>query len=494
MANKPLKTSDQEKQLKPPPPLPYSLICPINGNKVTYNYAYSPLRLRLDIICLYNTDLDARTLSALQGQFKFWLDRQLDRVDSNYMYTLDSILANLWEAHKSNKQLITPLRRKSWSNKNNPKKLGHTLLRRTLTFLHEKGFVIIHKGKPSEFDSLATWCSATPLLVHWFELDGMRTMLNENANFVELRKTKKVKKLLTDSRHIGGGVYESYETRKTVKESYTVPIPSRYKNKAKLYSESVRGYNNLWTNFSVSLDGNYVRPWCHRVFNETMLMGGRFYGGFQTLPKLDRERLLIDGMPTVEPDFSGLHFNLLYARKGIQFDNYNDDVYAVDGYDRRVIKLVMLPLMNTTKLSVLEGNITTSGMPQVKRAYQLYKCECEQHKRLKDQGIANKKPKEKFTGFIEGIPDNTSGSDLLAALKDKHKFIADFFGTENLGITLQNQDSTIMANIISRLTAKHIPMLPVHDSIRCKISDFTIVYDMMLEQYNLSTGFKIRVT
>jgi hypothetical protein len=476
----------------------FSLKHPVKGKfriDPVFSLAKNPHHLRLDIECSSSSNLDISSLDYLQTYFNSWLCVRFSKINTKYPLVLDTLLANLWIAHISNSQVITPFRKQSITYRN-PDKIGYDVLKTTITFLAEIGLITINKGKPSQFDGIATWCSANSILVHWFELDAMRAKLKDNASFVELHVTNKVKRQRMKRRKLGDGIYESYLGYESMREVETVPIPKRDQPLAKRLSNLVRGYNELWTNHLVTHNDDYIIPWCRRVFNKNLRLGGRFYGPFQNIPKLDRKDILIDTMPTVEPDFGGLHFNLLYAEAGIQFDNDNDDVYTgVGDYPREVIKAVMLPLMNTTKLGTLAGNISTSGKPHIKRMYAIHKRDKEYHDKLSAQGIASKQPKapEPLKGFINGIPDNTNGHDLIAKLKQRHHAIAHNFGSVDLGIRLQNKDSNIMAGILGVLIAKHIPALPVHDSIRCKISDEAIVRDTMQSQYQLTTGFKISI-
>lgn len=55
------------------------------------------------------------------------------------------------------------------------------------------------------------------------------------------------------------------------------------------------------------------RSFCRGSFD----MGGRFYGLIQHLDEDARERLLIDGEPVAELDFSALHTLMLYHEDGI---------------------------------------------------------------------------------------------------------------------------------------------------------------------------------
>jgi hypothetical protein len=457
-------------------------------------YANNPWHLSLDLVCLVDTTIDIISLDGLKGSLIFWLymrdKRNLsDSLNLKHSIALDSILANLWVAHSSRKQLVVGLRKEAITI-NNPNKIGHAVKRNVLDFLADKGFIKMYKGKPNQFESLATWCGASTSLVRWFEIDSIRAQLAKNALFVELRKLETKKVTTTKRKRLISGAYEDVPITNTVKTWVETQIPIRDKVKARKLGKAVREFNYLWTNHYPTLNGDPILPYCRRVFNGSFTKGGRWYGSYQPLLKPKREQILIDDMPTLEPDFSGLHFNLLYANEGIQWGG--DDVYEVDGYDREVIKRVCLPLMNTTSLRGLEGHITTSGKPHVKAAYQKYKAAMERYNKAKAKGAAWRKP-DPFEGFIEGIPDYTDGTELIAALKLKHEPIARRFGEVDLGLKTQYQDSQIMAAIIEELTKRHIPVLPVHDSVRCKVSDYAIVYDTMREQYKAATGFNIIV-
>ena len=65
------------------------------------------------------------------------------------------------------------------------------------------------------------------------------------------------------------------------------------------------------------------------------------------------------------------------------------------------------------------------------------------------------------------------------------------FGTPHIGLTLQRADSEIIANALDILEG--VPVLPVHDSIRCKVLDLGRVEQAMLSAYSSATGQTITV-
>ena len=452
------------------PHLPYSL-SPIPSIP-TFCLASKPLSLNLDLIIHLTANLNSKFLTRIHLEFDTWLHNRLKRVNKNYNKCLDTMVANLWDAHQSSSQLITPLQAISITY-NNSDKLGYDMIINTLKFLSAKEYIHLNKGEARMNSGIATWCTSTPKLSRWFELDEMQTKLKENATFVVLRKKLPVETVVTKSRTVDNEI-EFYQTTATVKRNTDVPIPSSQKAKARRLAKTVRAYNQLWTNSSATLNGYHIRPWCRRIFNNNLNLGGRYYGEFQTLPKVDRAKILINDFPTIEPDYSGLHFNLLYAQEGIQLHS-GDDVYKVRGYARSTIKAVMLVLLNTTKLNTLAGNITTSGYRHIKQANEAY-------------GLG------KGNGFIEGIPDGTDGHDLLAKLKQRHHAIAHRFGEVDLGIKLQNQDSILMSKVLDVLIANNIAALPIHDSIRVQVHQAGFAVATMKEQYQLLTGHSIEVS
>ena len=91
---------------------------------------------------------------------------------------------------------------------------------------------------------------------------------------------------------------------------------------------------------------NVAKTTLYRVFNSTWTMGGRFYGPWpQSVPKEYRPDLLMDGQPTVEPDYRELHPTLLYALEGKRLDG---GAYDVDGWPRRLVKVAFNVVLNAS--------------------------------------------------------------------------------------------------------------------------------------------------
>jgi len=227
--------------------------------------------------------------------------------------------------------------------------------------------------------------------------------------------------------------------------------PCEAMNRLWLQNDAVFGHN-----------GKSVTPFMYRSFNESFDFGGRFYFPSQTENKEYRKSILINGEPTVELDYKAIHFNMLYAEKGIQFEG---DPYLTEGYDRKVIKLAMISFMNCENRSAWCGTVTRSGNPN----------------------------NSHMDGFIDGMPINVKGKELAAAIDKRHAPIADRFHKPKIGVRLQRKDSEIMSQCLLECAKLSIPVLPYHDGIRCAESALQSVYKIMKDAYKSVTGFDIVV-
>ena len=115
-------------------------------------------------------------------------------------------------------------------------------------------------------------------------------------------------------------------------------------------------FNGIELYGSVKPESNFMR----RIFNVDWFHGGRFYQAPHiTIPSACRKTMLINGEPTVEPDYSGQHIRMLYNLLGI---DYRDECYVykkadtANKADRDRIKLASLIIINAEgRRSALEG-------------------------------------------------------------------------------------------------------------------------------------------
>ena len=92
-------------------------------------------------------------------------------------------------------------------------------------------------------------------------------------------------------------------------------------------------------------------PIGRRIFNGSFERGGRFYchgASFQNMRARHRRDLecMIDGVlhPMVEIDYSTLHITMAYTEAGAKVPR--GDLYAIEGFDRRVVKIAVNIMFN----------------------------------------------------------------------------------------------------------------------------------------------------
>ena len=213
--------------------------------------------------------------------------------------------------------------------------------------------------------------------------------------------------------------------------------------------------------------GYRVRTQLHAVYNEDFTRGGRLYTSglayFQGLEGWKRLRLMINGEPVVELDFSGCHPHLLYAMEGLQF--------VGDPYD----------LGGATEHPV--------GRKFAKTAFQ---CLLNAKNRTKAEGAAN------LWAYKHGaIPTLKElglhpACRILKSLEKRHNPIRHCFAGR--GPQLMNLDAKIALDIVFHFINQGIPCLPVHDSFLVQERYESELRRVMLDTYKEhANGFTIPI-
>ncbi|USD64511.1 hypothetical protein [Vibrio sp. SCSIO 43136] len=407
----------------------------------------------------------SRNHQSLIEMLNFRLMNYLERSRSapKLKLVLDNVLAALVQAVHFDKQVLYS-RRKGKLNKQ------YKHLIEVTSFLESEGLIVNVIGANNEYQGYRSYMIPTDNFANLVSVLKVTVALLEDVPMIMVRDNEK-------------------------NELPLETIPTLYPLQVYDLSQPVKAYNSLWTRHHATLDGKPLVPFVMRIFNNKLDMNGRFYAGAGShigLKKHLRENILINGSATCEPDFKSLHICLLYAQVGIQLNPLVDDPYLIDGYERSTVKAIMLQLVNSPNLSGLKSKITRSGNVEHKAAYVKYQQDKANYERLKSQGMPTPKlDKPPFIdSFIEGLPDGINGGEFLEAFLAKHKLIADLFGSDNIGLKLQHRDSQIMSSILSQCCALDIPVLPVHDSVRCREEDLEQVVGIMLAAYKSVVGFK----
>ncbi len=172
-----------------------------------------------------------------------------------YVQALKVVLANLFHAASNRKQLIiTRSNDYRRGQPDNPLNIRPETLIRLTDWLSAESLITLVVGKSNEYQGNASWCTADPSLIEELERAEARVRFAEGTVLAVVRDSNK----------------NAIEVRR---RSHSLKL----KNAAK----SAQEYNDLWLNHYATLRGGIVLPFCYRIFNNSIGLGGRWYGSFQ---------------------------------------------------------------------------------------------------------------------------------------------------------------------------------------------------------------------
>lgn len=214
--------------------------------------------------------------------------------------------------------------------------------------------------------------------------------------------------------------------------------------------KTVKGNEEKYT---VRVDQNH--KFVRRVFYRgSWELGGRMHGGFwQNLSKEMRGNILMDDMPTVEVDFSGMHISIIYALEGSTppQDPYRLSEVLLEGYtadqQRKVVKGLVLMAINA------KGS---------NKAFSAYRD--DQKTGSREKGLTNAQLKQLLDQFIE---ENQTTEKYLCSDK---------------GVELMHYDGEIAYRVICNFTNRNLPLLCVHDSFIVKHTHDNDLYNTMIKE------------
>lgn len=353
------------------------------------------------------------------------------------------------------------------------------LLVEVVDYFTSLGLIVNVIGRNNEYQKCGSWYVTTDTFRLAMARDKMRLAFNDNENFLVLK-----------SKANKAGLKKEIPITKNLKKAALIEE----------LSAPIRAYNLIWLNHVATFNGVSLIPFNYRIFNERqdLSLGGRAYRGEYLALKQrklkQRDKILIDGIKTVEPDYDALHLYLLYAMIGKQLPLKTEGYcpYQLDGFDRSVVKLAMLKLVNSTSKAKFIDGINKSGCPEFKAKHAAFLQRKEWYPResLSEEDKQIRQTENGiYKSFISGMPDGINGAELLAAIEKKHADIKHLFCSPQIGLKLQRLDSDIIMQAVHVLSLQAIPVLPVHDSIRCRVDDEQAVIGAMKEAYKLKTGF-----
>lgn len=209
----------------------------------------------------------------------------------------------------------------------------------------------------------------------------------------------------------------------------------------------------------IDLVVNLGRKASYRIFNLDFNHGGRFYGTWwQGCPEELRQRIMIEGEPTHEIDFSGIHPQLLYAMEGSKLGDKEPYIIPKDNDHQKLRKIYKLILL--TSVNCMSDK---QCIPAVRN-------------QLAEE------MEENPDDWPEEPPDLDDLESMLQELKDHHPIIRKWINN-NMGLILQKVDSMIVDRVLYVMTKEGIPVLSVHDSFISRVSDAPRVHQEMRQAF-----------
>lgn len=204
--------------------------------------------------------------------------------------------------------------------------------------------------------------------------------------------------------------------------------------------------------------------WTIRSFTTTFDLGGRYYNSsWGGIGKEIRKHIKINFETICEPDFQGLHPNMIYHMNGMDFGE--GDIYACGDAPRKLYKAALLVLINSRP--------TNDPYETVSGAFRKMKL----HYSNKFPGCLKKK-------VLQPIIDDV--------FKTHNRIVKYFFS--DIGLTLQNIDSNITYNILNYFIDRQIVCLPVHDSFIVQQRYREELVEVMRVKYRDQFGYNPVIT
>lgn len=225
-----------------------------------------------------------------------------------------------------------------------------------------------------------------------------------------------------------------------------VQIPPPYLQAINEYTAShVYAYQPGWSKARVTLTKDSVTY--DRIYINNYFTYGRFIAPFQSLSRLDRATMTIDGAPTLECDFKAMHPTLLYNELGLEAPA---NMYELPG-------------------------IPTTWTPYVKLGLLI--------------SINAKDFQAALAALQSRVPATVSANLILRQLAVRHTQIAKAFWS-NAGMRLMNVESNISRVVLEKCMAARVPVLCMHDGFICKLGSGEAVKRVMRHAFAEVTGWE----
>mgnify|MGYP001183472968 CR=1 FL=1 len=226
----------------------------------------------------------------------------------------------------------------------------------------------------------------------------------------------------------------------------------------------ISDYNKMMANYDIRLNGVKLDCETYRLFLDDTEHYGRFHCQYQTLPSLDRSRILIGGESVIEVDIVSSHPSILLSEVGI---------------DSQEVSIYNFPKVND-KLKELYGD----NFPMIDRKtikpFVLLAINCDS-KQSCIRALINKPEIQELFGTKHEVYNV-----ILNEIEDWLSPIAHQF-YRSQGLRLMKIESDIVFCVMDLVQQNNIPTLFVHDSFICRLSDL----DSLL--YYIEVGVKANI-
>ena len=383
----------------------------------------------------------------LSDQFKY----NIQQIESGF----ETFLANL--IYNTETPVGLNLNKNWWSGK----EIGYSAIKEFKESLEKNGYIESSNGcygRDNVTPSFITRIWSSQKLKEAYKNITART--SDDFDIVELKTRKQRYKNGKIKKDKNGNDLLLKKSRK---------IPFKETGQTMKLRRELREINRVNEKADMTLDGVSLNVSVKAVFTESFNYHGRLYSNgtnqFQQFSKKERSRILIDGEPVVELDYSGLHPRLLYAQEGIQFDKDPYTIVNDNPVIRPFLKTLLLAMINNENINSAQSACNAwlnfeyikdkKGMSDIKK-YQ--------------KGMMTEKGMEKFKKkyskvFAVKKAGITIAGPLMKKFLEAHEPIRKYLCTGNrTGMKLMNKDANIAMDVCKHFAKQNIPILPIHDS------------------------------
>ena len=312
------------------------------------------------------------------------------------------------------------------------KKISFSYSKHLFNYLDTIGCTLV-KGKLIEWD----YCKATRnMTVHKSEVS--RVILSDVLY-------NSIRDVIPDNESIT--IKSVIEVRNSSGEVITKRLTPKQKEAMKM----LNSYNEKILSAALTIDDNYFNIQLKKVYlHSSFECGGRNYivgeDSNEVLNKMKRKKLLIDGEPTCELDFSNLHPRILADMDGVtlpkDFDPYSIEMEGFEDNKlfREICKKGLLIALNCGDMVRSSAALASS---------------------LSEPSIKSRIDKAKAKGTF---PEILRCKKILEKLVEHNGYLLNHIHS-GIGHELTNIESQIMDIIIENILMEGEVLIPIHDSV-----------------------------